>query len=70
MAEPDRPGPRYRVQLRVDGEVLPLKAFIHDLIGGSLMGMLEGLKATDDVDVVEIRIEKRGRDDGADTCDV
>ncbi|MCB9832450.1 MAG: hypothetical protein H6807_08240 [Planctomycetes bacterium] len=64
MAENPGSGPRYRVQLRLDGEVLPLKSFIHDLIGGSVMGMLEGLKATDEVTTVELRIEKRRGDDG------
>ncbi len=40
MDSPDHRGPRYKVQLRVDGELLPLKAFIHDLIGGAVMGGL------------------------------
>lgn len=63
MERPDVRGPRYKVQLRVDGEVLPLKAFIHDLIGGAVMGMLEGLKAEGAADLVELRIETRRPDD-------
>ena len=36
-------GNRYSVTLRVDGQAIPLKLFLHDLLGGAVTGLLEGL---------------------------
>ena len=36
-------GHHYAVNLTVDGETIPLKVFLHDLIGGAVTGLLQGL---------------------------
>jgi hypothetical protein len=37
-------GTRYAVKAVVDGKELELKEFLHDLIGGAVDGMLQGLR--------------------------
>jgi len=37
-------GTRYAVRAVVDGKELELKEFLHDLIGGAVDGMLQGLR--------------------------
>lgn len=55
-------GPRghaYAVTIRVDGADIPLKAFLHDLIGGAVTGLLEGLRdVPDDPKRVEIEVRR------------
>ena len=36
-------GNQYAVNLTVDGKTIPLKVFLHDLIGGAVTGLLQGL---------------------------
>lgn len=54
--------PRFRVLLRINGRSTPLKPFIHDIIGGGVLGMIDGLKGADDIETVEVRVEARDRD--------
>jgi len=41
-------GHQYAVRIRVDGADVPLKAFLHDLIGGAVTGLLDGLRDVPD----------------------
>ncbi|MEZ6194350.1 MAG: hypothetical protein R3F20_01275 [Planctomycetota bacterium] len=61
-SSPDRPGPRYKVELVVDGERMPLRSFIHDVVGGTVQGLVAGLKGAEGADRIEIRIERRRAD--------
>lgn len=56
------PGPEFKVELTVDGRRLPLKAFLHDIIGGSVAGMVRGLEGTDALREIDIRIRRRAVD--------
>ena len=58
-AEPPRPaGDRFTVRLEVDGIPLPLKPFLHDLIGGALDGLVRGLRGVDDPRRIQIDVER------------
>ena len=41
---PSTKGVRYAVRVGVDGRRLELKEFLHDVIGGAVDGMLDGLR--------------------------
>lgn len=52
-------GRHYAVTVRVDGESVPLKAFLHDLIGGIVTGLLKGLhNVADDPTTVEVEVRR------------
>ena len=51
--------PRFRVLIRINGQPTPLKPFIHDIIGGGILGMIDGLKGAEDLEKVEISVETR-----------
>lgn len=55
-------GPRgreYAVTITVDGRSIPLKVFLHDLVGGSLVGLLRGLRGVpDDPETVEVEVRR------------
>lgn len=55
--------PRFRVLIKVNGQPTPLKPFIHDIIGGGILGMIDGLKGAEDLETVEIRVETRTSDE-------
>lgn len=57
--EAERPGPRHRVELVIDGERTPIRAFLHDVIGGAVSGMIAGLQGGDEASRIELRIERR-----------
>lgn len=44
---PSDQGVRWRAVVEVDGETLPLKEFLHDLIGGACAGLLSGLRGVE-----------------------
>ncbi len=50
--------PRFEVELRLNGEILPLRGFIHDILGGAVYGMIEGLKGFQDCDSLEVKVTK------------
>jgi hypothetical protein len=50
-------GFRFAVEVYVDGRPLPLKAFVHDMIGGAATGLVAGLKGAGEPR--ELRIEVR-----------
>ena len=67
-AEPSPPehgqaprGPEFKVELSVDGQRLPLKAFLHDVIGGSISGLVDGLRDPSEGthDLIEVRVIRR-----------
>ena len=52
-------GRQFAVTIRVDGATVPLKAFLHDLIGGSVTGLLRGLhNVADDPTTVEVEVRR------------
>lgn len=51
--------PRFRVLLRINGKPTPLKPFIHEIIGGGILGMIDGLKGAEDLQTAEISVECR-----------
>ena len=51
--------PRFRIQVKLGDKILPMKGFIHDLLGGAVYGMIEGLKGYEDTDSIEIKVERR-----------
>jgi hypothetical protein len=40
-------GIKYAVVIEADGRTLELKEFLHDVIGGAVTGLLEGLRGVD-----------------------
>lgn len=52
------PTPAFQVDLKVDGESTSLKPFIQDMLGGGIVGLVEGLKDVENPHLVEIRIER------------
>ena len=51
-------GVRYAVQVRVDGRELALKEFLHDVIGGSIDGMLRALREVDEPRNIRIDVTR------------
>ena len=51
--------PRFRVLLKINGKPTPLKPFIHDIVGGGILGMIDGLKGAEDLKTAEIHVECR-----------
>ena len=52
-------GRHYAVTIKVDGVSVPLKAFLHDLIGGAVTGLLKGLhNVADDPSKVEVEVRR------------
>jgi hypothetical protein len=62
--EPRRPGAvsdagfHYAVEVQLDGNALPLKTFLHDMIGGAVMGLLSGLRDGEAQREVQIRVRR------------
>lgn len=54
-------GHQYAVRVRVNGEEVTLKAFLHDLIGGAVTGLLTGLRDVPEepADVAHVELEVR-----------
>lgn len=49
-------GDQWAVEVQVNGESVPLiKPFIHDMIGGSMEGLLAALRGVDSPDQLQIR---------------
>lgn len=65
MSDSPRPGPRYRVELVIDGQRTPIRAFLHDVVGGAVDGMISGLEGGKSSSLIELRVERRsaGTDD-------
>jgi hypothetical protein len=51
-------GERFAVTVRIDGEALPLKQFLHDMIGGAATGLVAGLRGVEDASTVAIEVRK------------
>ena len=51
-------GLEFEVDLRVDGHSIPLKEFIHDMVGGAVCGLVSGLRGVDGPEAVEIRVRR------------
>ncbi|MEE9391257.1 MAG: hypothetical protein V3W41_02000 [Planctomycetota bacterium] len=68
---PDSDGPKIKVELSIDGQRLPLKAFLHDVIGGSIVGMVEGLRdpGQKPLQTIEIRVQQRRGPDSSPSDD-
>ena len=50
--------PRFSIELTIDGVTHSLKPFIHEMIGGAVMGLVQGLKGVDDPRQVTVRVER------------
>ncbi len=50
---------RYEVKLVVDGRPVDLKDFLHDLLGGAIFGLCEGLRGVDDPREVTFEVKRR-----------
>lgn len=61
MSEESLPSkePRFDVELRLNGQILPLRGFIHDILGGAVYGMIENLKGFEDCDSLQIDVKRR-----------
>lgn len=58
---------KWQVEVRVDGEPVELgRAFIHEMIGSSVAGLLTALSGVDDPSEIEIRAVRMGNDDSQD----
>ncbi len=51
-------GHRFAVTVRLDDRELPLKLFLHDMIGGSIVGLLSGLRDAEARRRIEIEVRK------------
>jgi hypothetical protein len=51
-------GVRFAVEIAADGRKLELKEFLHDVIGGAIFGMLDGLRDVDDPKTLEIDVTR------------
>ena len=51
-------GVNYQVRLLVDGRELPLKEFLHDLLGGAAIGLVAGLKDAGDPETVRLEVRR------------
>ncbi|MFT7616827.1 MAG: hypothetical protein ACI97A_000457 [Planctomycetota bacterium] len=60
MSDPSLPSkePRFTVELKLNNENLALRGFIHDILGGAVYGMIEGLKGFEDCDTLEVKVTK------------
>ena len=47
------------VQVKVNGKIIPLKGFVQDFIGSTILGMMKSLKDIDNPKEVEIKIKLR-----------
>jgi len=47
------------VQVKINGKVLPIKGFVQDFIGLTIMGMLSALHGVSQPDNVEIKIKRK-----------
>ncbi len=52
-------GLRFRVELEVDGRRVELKEFIHDMVGGAVVGLLGGLRGIEDPKRIRIDVTRR-----------
>lgn len=67
MSDELRSGPpRYLVELKLDGKPLPLKGFIHDILGGAVYGMIEGLKGFESCETIDVCVRRNPHADTAD----
>jgi hypothetical protein len=46
------------VRLVVDGRELPLKEFLHDLLGGAAIGLVAGLKDAGNPETVHLEVRR------------
>jgi molybdopterin-guanine dinucleotide biosynthesis protein B len=49
-----------RASLLVDGRKIPLKDFVQDCLSGTVVGFVDALKLTDDINEIELRIRITG----------
>lgn len=52
-------GVAYAVVVEVDGRRLELKEFLHDMLGGAVAGLLEGLRDVGTPRRIRIDVERR-----------
>lgn len=52
-------GNTYAVRIIVDGRALPLKEFLHDMIGGAVHGLVGGLRGVSEPTEVAIEVTRR-----------
>ncbi|MFH1231202.1 MAG: hypothetical protein V1709_06860 [Planctomycetota bacterium] len=45
------------VQVKINGKLIPLKGFVQDFVGFTILGMLKSLRGTDNPKEVEIKIK-------------
>lgn len=49
---------RFQVEVVIDGRSVPLKPFLHNMLGGALEGLVHGLKGVDGPQTISIRSTK------------
>jgi hypothetical protein len=47
------------VQVKVNGKLVPLKGFVQDFIGFSILGMLKSLKDIPEPEEIEVKVKLR-----------
>ena len=55
-------GMRWKVVVDVDGKSLPIKEFLHDMIGGTVVGLLTALRGVDAPKRVRLDVRRVSRD--------
>lgn len=55
-------GMRWEVVVDVDGKSLPIKEFLHDMIGGTVVGLLTALRGVDAPKRVRLDVRRVSRD--------
>ena len=55
-------GIRWEVVVDVDGKSLPIKEFLHDMIGGTVVGLLTALRGVDAPKRVRLDVRRVSRD--------
>lgn len=51
-------GTAYAVVVEVDGRRIELKEFLHDVVGGAVVGLLGGLRGVDAPDVIRVEVRR------------
>ena len=51
-------GQLFAVRISIDGRDVPLKVFLHDMIGGAVSGLILGLRDVGEPERIDIQVRK------------